>query len=304
MSFKRKATNEQLLESYTRLGNIWKVAEEFNMCGQSVHERLLKLNVKLKNRPFSDDEKFFLLENYTAYVLEGKLQELADKLNRTKSLVCREARKYGLTDIKRHKKLLATYRPPKPDYTKRPHPKGFAGKKHSEKTKKIISETSKASAKKLEESGRLPEKVKKMIEAKMSKGNLINHRVKQTWKAGWREIGGKRKYFRSRWEANYARYLQLLKENNKIKEWEHEAKVFWFEGIKRGCVSFLPDFQVTNNDDSQEYHEVKGWMDDRSKTKIRRMSIYFPEVKLTIIDAKWFKANNKTLMPIIKDWEA
>jgi hypothetical protein len=113
MSFNRKATNEQLLESYGRLGNIWKVAEEFGMCGQSVHERLVKLDIKLKNRPFSDDEKFFLIENYTAYVLEGKLQELADKLNRTKFLVCREARKYGLTDKKRPKKLLADFKPDK-----------------------------------------------------------------------------------------------------------------------------------------------------------------------------------------------
>jgi len=39
-----KATNTELLESYKKLGNIWKVAEEFNMCGQTVWERLKKLN--------------------------------------------------------------------------------------------------------------------------------------------------------------------------------------------------------------------------------------------------------------------
>lgn len=302
----KKATDEQILESYSRHKNVWKTAEELGMCGQSVHERLKKLGVTMNIRRWTDDDKFFLLEHYTNYLLEGKLQELADKMGRTKSFICRMAGKYGLTNQSRPRKILANYKPTKVDWskTKNGHPKGMLGKKHTQETKDIISKKSKESAKKLEESGRLPDKTQKMIETKMANGTLVNKRIKQTWRAGWREIGGKRKYFRSRWEANYARYLQLLKDSKKIKEWEHEAKVFWFKGIKRGCVSFLPDFEVTNNDNSVEYHEVKGWMDARSKTKIRRMSIYYPEVKLLIIDSKWFKANNKTLMPIIKDWEA
>lgn len=303
MANRKKATDEQILESYSRHKNVWKVGEELGMAGQSIQERLKKLGVTMSLKRWTDDDKFFLLEHYTSYLLEGKLQALADKMGRSKQFICRMARKYGLTDQSRPKKLLANYNPTKVDWSKKEHPKGMLGKKHTEETKKIISEKSKQAMKTLEETGRSQEKVRKMIETKMAKGNLVNKRIKQTWRADWREIGGKRKYFRSRWEANYARYLQLLKDNKQIKEWEHEAKVFWFEGIKRGCVSFLPDFEVTNNDNSLEYHEVKGWMDARSKTKLRRMKIYHPEVKLLVIDAKWFKVNNKILMPIIKDWE-
>ena len=89
-------------------------------------------------------------------------------------------------------------------------------------------------------------------------------------KSGWREIGGIRKYYRSRWEANYARYLEFLKVNGEIEKWEHEPETFWFEGIKRGVMSYLPDFRVTEKNGDIVFHEVKGWMDARSITKIKR----------------------------------
>jgi len=128
-------------------------------------------------------------------------------------------------------------------------------------------------------------------------------RSNATWKSGWREIGGVRKYYRSRWEANYARYLQFLKEQGKISEWKHEPKTFWFESIKRGCRSYLPDFWVKETNGQEAYHEVKGWMDDRSKTKIKRMKKYHPEVKLIVIDSKGYKALAKTCSVVVKGWE-
>jgi hypothetical protein len=124
-----------------------------------------------------------------------------------------------------------------------------------------------------------------------------------SWKAAWREIGGMRKFYRSQWEANYARYLEFQKQRGLIKEWKHECETFWFDGLKRGCVSYLPDFKVTLNDGSVEYHEVKGWMDSASKTKIKRMAKYHPEIKLRIFDGKWYKENSRKLSGIIKDWE-
>lgn len=123
-----------------------------------------------------------------------------------------------------------------------------------------------------------------------------------TWKQEWLEIGGKRKYYRSRWEANYARYLEWLKINGQIKEWSHEPKTFWFEKIRRGTKSYLPDFLVTENDGSEAYHEVKGWMDNRSKTKLKRMAKYYPEVKLVLIEAKVYNAIKKSMSKVIPDW--
>lgn len=126
---------------------------------------------------------------------------------------------------------------------------------------------------------------------------------KTTWKQGWREIGGYRKYYRSKWEANYARYLQFLKDNKAIKDWKHEAKTFWFEGLKRGTMSYLPDFLVIKNNDEEEYHEVKGYMDKKSATKLKRMKKYHPNVKIILVEKDWFKRNNSLGKSLFKDWE-
>jgi hypothetical protein len=119
----------------------------------------------------------------------------------------------------------------------------------------------------------------------------------------WREVGDKKIFARSKWEYRYAMYLQILKENNDIKDFSHEPKTFWFEGIKRGVVSYKPDFLVIHNNGAEEYVEVKGFMDAKSKTKINRMRIYHPQVKLRLIGADWFKQNNKALKVLIREWD-
>lgn len=123
------------------------------------------------------------------------------------------------------------------------------------------------------------------------------------YKQEWREVGDKKIFARSKWEYRYAMYLQILKNSNDIKDWAHEPTTFWFEGIKRGTCSYKPDFLVTHNNGMQEYVEVKGFMDAKSKTKINRMRIYHPEVKLRIIGADWFKKNNKALKVLIREWD-
>lgn len=128
------------------------------------------------------------------------------------------------------------------------------------------------------------------------------NRSKCSWKSGWREIGEKKHYFRSRWEANYARYLQWKKENKEIKEWQYEVDTFWFENIKRGVRSYKPDFKVFPLDGEPYYDEVKGWMDARSKTTLSRMKKYYPDIKVNIIDKKIMN-NLKNYGYIIKGWE-
>ena len=121
-------------------------------------------------------------------------------------------------------------------------------------------------------------------------------------KQGWREIGGKEYYFRSKWEANYARYLEFLKERKTIFDWKHEPQTFWFEGIKRGVVSYLPDFKVYTIKNTHYWVEIKGYMDKRSLTKIKRFNKYFPNEFLIVIDKDWF-ANSHTFRGFIKEWE-
>src|ERR1700751_1727687 len=71
----------------------------------------------------------------------------------------------------------------------------------------------------------------------------------------------------------------LIKKHHKILDWEHEPKTFWFEGIKRGCVSYKPDFRVIELNGSSIWYEVKGYYDTKSITKHKRFAKYFPEEK-------------------------
>jgi len=102
----RKVTDKELIEAYTEDRNIWKVAKRFNMCGQSVWERLRKLNISLNYPKFTEKEKLFLKKNCESYANRGKLQELANLMGRTKHFICRQANYLSLTKQKGNKKYL------------------------------------------------------------------------------------------------------------------------------------------------------------------------------------------------------
>lgn len=124
----------------------------------------------------------------------------------------------------------------------------------------------------------------------------------------YRGRGGKRadladRYFRSSWEANWARYLNWLISLGEIKSWEYEVDTFEFMEIKRGARFYTPDFKVFARDGSFVYHEVKGWMDPTSKTKLKRMTKYYPEVKVILIDRPYYRDVAKKLFGVIPGWE-
>ena len=101
---------------------------------------------------------------------------------------------------------------------------------------------------------------------------------------GWYTSGDRRYYLKSSWETLYAKYLDKELADGKIKGWEYEPDTFWFERIKRGIRSYTPDFKVEYSDGGVEYHEVKGYLDSKSKTKLNRMRIYHPEITMKLID--------------------
>lgn len=121
-------------------------------------------------------------------------------------------------------------------------------------------------------------------------------------KKGWYDRNGRHNYMRSVWEYNYACYLDFLQEHNEIADWEYEPDTFWFEKIKRGVRSYLPDFKVYLNNGKIEYHEVKGYMDSKSKTKIKRMAKYYPDITLIIIGKKQYKEIAKWKR-VIEGWK-
>jgi hypothetical protein len=132
---------------------------------------------------------------------------------------------------------------------------------------------------------------KMMIERIQKKGSIYSRS-----KNGWYEISGEKYYFRSSWEVVYARYLEWLKHNKKIDDWTYEEDTFWFENIKRGVRSYTPDFKlyITNENGMSriEYHEVKGYMDSKSKTKIKRLKKYYPNINFELIDKHVYKDIN------------
>lgn len=124
-----------------------------------------------------------------------------------------------------------------------------------------------------------------------------------------RAAGGRRDdlgdiWFRSSWEANYARYLNLLIKLRIVEHWEFEPKTFWFDGIRRGVASYLPDFSVKYRNDSViEWIEIKGWVTPKDKTKWKRMAKYHPDVKLVVIKKKEYEATGRKWASSIPNWE-
>ena len=124
---------------------------------------------------------------------------------------------------------------------------------------------------------------------------------------GRRGNGGRRsdladRYFRSSWEANYARYLEWLVRQGEIVSWEYEVDSFEFP-VKRGTRTYLPDFKVWVSPEKFEYHEVKGYMDQRSATKLKRMKRYYPAVKVVLIDAAAYRSIAAGVWRLIPGWE-
>lgn len=117
---------------------------------------------------------------------------------------------------------------------------------------------------------------------------------------GYFDIDGKKMFFRSKWEANYALYLNFLIRQKQIVRWEFEPQTFLFEKIRSGTRTYKPDFKVYKSDGSFEFHEVKGWLDPQSKTKLKRMKKYFPEIKLILVDGDSYKDIRKKLGRMLK----
>lgn len=123
-----------------------------------------------------------------------------------------------------------------------------------------------------------------------------------------RTKGGRRpdlenRYFRSSWEANWARYLNFLKQQGQITGWDYEPDVFEFQPIKRGSRFYTPDFKVYHDTGSYEYHEVKGWMDQRSRTKLKRMAKYYPQVKIVLVEKALYTDVARKIGKMLPGWE-
>ncbi len=110
-------------------------------------------------------------------------------------------------------------------------------------------------------------------------------------------------FFRSAWEANVARYLNILKEESKIDKWFYESKRFSFDTIKVGVRSYLPDFCVVFPDERTEWWEVKGYMTKKGQTAINRFKKFYPKETLRLIQKKDYEEIKKRFAERIPTWE-
>ena len=321
-----KPKSEEVWKRYLATQSIYKVARAYGVHAQTICNWLKAGGHSVKDAEWATDwseaEISLLKDWYETHSLNVgfDLDSLAEKLGRHKTNISRKARQLGLTNARRksvlmHKQRRKTAndeelralqsRNSKERIAVNGHPRGFLGKKRPEEFKRRQSELVKEIWRNGGGNYMTPENIQKRSD-RMSKLNVSNrekgiHPYSRA-KRGQRDDLGTI-FFRSRWEANYARYLNWMIARGDFKSWEYECKTFWFEEIRRGVRSYCPDFKVTLPDGSHEWHEVKGWMDAKSKTKLARMQKYYPDEKLVLIDKSWFKSARKTLASIIPNWE-
>jgi hypothetical protein len=290
---KLKFTDDEIISAYKKTGSIWKAADILGICGQSVHERLVKLGVERSLNHITKQEKDIVKEYYKttdddSFYRQDLLKLLPEgtTISRLEHIVtkCGLGKKRKKTSIKARLNLSESKK------GKPVHHSGFSGMSHSEESKKKISDASKALWKDENHIFNDPEYRKKM--AQNSRRNGIMAMFKNPYsrcKQGYYKISWHGDmFFRSKWEANYALYLTFLEKTGDVLKWEYEPYRFKFP-IEHGTVCYTPDFKVYFRNGSIEWHEVKGWMDAKSKTKIKRMAKYYPEEKLIIIGEQRYK---------------
>jgi hypothetical protein len=90
-------------------------------------------------------------------------------------------------------------------------------------------------------------------------------------------------HFRSKFEYNWALYLDFLKETHEIIEWRYEPEWFYFNGEKRGATKYLPDFRVIEKLGNIVWQECKGWHEGDTNTKLRRMAKHYPDTVFDLV---------------------
>ncbi len=267
----------------------------------SIRKRCSVLGLNYK-RPFITQDTFDLIRAWYSDPARDKagdlsLDELAEIVGMEAGNVSRVARKMGLTKSRKlnDKRIEDISKNTTERIRKNGHPKGMLGKHHSEQFKAFMSENVKGRVF-TEEQTRL--RTERQIKTKIERYGtgrpawLNSHNPYSRTKSGKRDdLGGQ--FFRSSWEANYARYLNHLIGTGAILSWRFESRVFVFDGVFSGVCTYTPDFEIVTIDGLIEWHEVKGWMDENSKIRISRMAEYYPSEKLIVIGRKEYEAIEK-----------
>ena len=232
------------------------------------------------------------------YKQDMPLSQIAESMNRPRTSICRIARGMNLTSLTRRKQLTHEQRRAIGDRIKswiktNGHPRGCREMRTCPTCGKFFEVTA-------------------SLKQECCSFSCANRKRFKGVNMFSRSKSGKRKdlneqFFRSNYEANYARYLNFIMSsdaNNNIVKWEFEPDTFEFHKIKKGTRFYTPDFKIFLNDGHIEYHEVKGWDYPRGITARKRFAKYYPHLKLLVIDSEFFKdVKRKGIDRLIPNWE-
>lgn len=98
---------------------------------------------------------------------------------------------------------------------------------------------------------------------------------------------------RSKWEANYARYLLWIG-----KKYQYESKTFVIMLNNGEKGTYTPDFLVENN-----WYELKGWEDRNELKKWEFFIKQYPDEKFVFIDRNKYKEIEQFYKYIVPNWE-
>lgn len=275
----------------------------------SVRNRCWRLGIFGKCRPWTEEEIRILKAAYSDITAPVNQEVLCRQLGRDKATVSRKASSMGLASRCRHRSELVVFKMGqrvKKQIAERGHPRGMAGKKHTEETKRRISEESQSRWDDPNNVFNTPEYRAKL---KVIRRQSVHKRVCDAKSAYSRSKKGFREdinlWVRSSWEANYVRYLNSLIASGDVFHWEYEVKKFRFPDDGSRPTLYTPDFKVWFHDGRHEWHEVKGWFMPRAKDAVARFVECYPDEKLVIVGQKWFQMVEKRggLAQTIPNWE-
>lgn len=261
--------------------NLSELSEMLGRTPQIISRWAREMGYTENNRPNSDFAKRTRQLTEREIQIQNAVKEALEKVDKSSDTFNSEFQK-ALWQTDYYKNVV------RPEFSKKiselwkvkGHPRGFLGKHHTQEVCDLVSRITR------ERYANMTQEEKhaiamKGIQTKKEKGTYMN----TTSNAYSRTKSGKRQdlngqYFRSAWEANIARVLNHLQIN-----WQYELKRFYFENSVEGVLSYQPDFYLPEFD---MWVEVKGWMDEKSKTRLKLFKEQYPEEynKLMLIDQK------------------
>lgn len=229
------------------------------------------------------------------------LKSFSHEIDRQATSICRVARRLGLTKIGRpanEESKIKISEKTRSWIRENGHPRGMLNKRHTDGMRKKMSDRLVSSW--ADENSIFNSDKHRQKKSDVMCGKRASNSSYSRGRSGTRgDLGF---FVRSSWEANYARYLKFLQKNGEIVRFEYEPDTYIFHEIKRGTRSYTPDFKIFLNDGSFEYHEVKGWMDNKSRVKLERMKKFYPNIRVILIEKKEYNEIKK-ISSMIEFWE-